>query len=138
MDTRRKILTGGEPLPPVERPVALATGYFDILRVEHARELARLRQSTGAKSLVVIVLPLVGELMEQAARARMVAALRVVDYVLTICNQDVDALIFALHPVAIVRLETGDRLQRRQLIEHVRRRQNSDASSETGSDGTPE
>jgi glycerol-3-phosphate cytidylyltransferase-like family protein len=123
MDTRRKILSPGEALPAGAAPVALVTGYFDILRAEHARQLAAVRRTTGAKTLIVLVLPLEGELMEQAERARMTAALRVVDYVITAEIGDVDRLIERFQPAAVVRLEEADARQRRQLMEHVQRRQ---------------
>jgi len=124
MDTRRKILSpDAAPPPDAPRPVALVTGYFDILRVDHARELADVRTSTGAATLVVLVLPLPGELMPQPARARMVAALRVVDYVITAENGQVDRLIARFGPAAVVRLEAADAQRRRALVEHAQRRQ---------------
>jgi len=42
MDTRNKILTVAAALE-LRPPVALATGHFDVLRAEDARELARVR-----------------------------------------------------------------------------------------------
>jgi hypothetical protein len=70
-----------------------------------------------------VVLPLADELLPQPARAEMVAALRVIDYVVIAGNQDLDALIEALLPRELVRMEAGDADRVQQLIEHVHRRQ---------------
>ena len=74
MDTRSKILSVAAALE-LRPPVALVTGYFDVLRVGDARELARVRHHP----LLVVVLPLGGDILPPRARAEMVAALRVVD-----------------------------------------------------------
>ena len=81
MDTRSKILTAGAVLAIPQRPIAIVTGTFDVLRAEHARELEEARMGTGVAVLLVIVLPRAGEVLPQRARAELVAALRVVDYV---------------------------------------------------------
>ena len=120
MDTRSKILSvaAALELPP---PVAIATGYFDVLRAEHARELAGVRHHP----LLVIVLPLADEILALPARAELVAALRVVDYVVTADHADVEKLIESLKPAEFVRLEAADARRASQLIEHVHRRQTS-------------
>lgn len=120
MDTRSRILTLAAALE-LRPPVAVATGYFDVLRAEHARELARMRHHP----LLVIVLPLANEILSLPARAELVAALRVVDYVVTADHADVDRLIESLEPVEIVRMEAADARRATELIEHVRRRQTS-------------
>jgi len=97
------------------------TGYFDPLLAWHARELERIRSRSGA--LAAIVLPLDGELLPQRARAHLVAALRMVDYVLIADNEPLDKLVAALKPLEIVHLEDHDLRRRSELIEHVRRRQ---------------
>ena len=124
MDTRRKILTvdAARAVTPA-RPLALVAGYFDVLRAEHARELEAVRRSTSAAALMVVVLPLDGELQSLAARAALVAAMRMVDYVVTGHDSALDLLVRALAPDAVVRLEEADRRRTRQLIEHVRQRQ---------------
>jgi bifunctional ADP-heptose synthase (sugar kinase/adenylyltransferase) len=118
MDTRSKILSVAAALK-LRPPVALVTGYFDVLRVGDARELARVRHHP----LLVVVLPLVNEILPQRARAELVAALRVVDYVVTAGYGDVDRLIESLRPAEFVRLETEHALWSSQLIEHVHSRQ---------------
>ena len=124
MDTRTKILTSAAAaaLEPA-RPLLLVTGYFDILRAEHARSLTEARERTGAQSVLAVVRPLAAEIVPQAARAEMVAALRVVDYVLPAENDDWESVAGALQPVETVRLEEADARRTRQLIEHVHRRQ---------------
>lgn len=68
------------------------------------------------------MLPLDGELLPQSARAALVAALRVVDYVVIGDNGDLDRLFAELKPAQIVRLEDDDFRRRAQLMEHVRSR----------------
>jgi bifunctional ADP-heptose synthase (sugar kinase/adenylyltransferase) len=120
MDTRNKILTVAAALE-LRPPVALATGHFDVLRAEDARELARVRHHP----LLVVVLPLAGEILTQRARAELVAALSVVDYVVTADDGDLDGLIESLKPAEFVRLEAAEARRASQLIEHVHRRQTS-------------
>jgi bifunctional ADP-heptose synthase (sugar kinase/adenylyltransferase) len=100
-------------------PVTVVTGYFDPLLAWHAQALESIRGRAGA--LAVIVLPLAGELLPQRARATLVAALRMIDYVLVADNEDLDRLFADLKPVEIVRLEDDDLRRRGELIEHVRR-----------------
>ena len=118
MDTRSKILTVAAAARLPRSTVTLVTGYFDGLRAAHVRDLAALRGP-----LLIAVLPLADELLPQAARAEMVAALRVVDYVVTANERDLDALIECLAPRELVRLEAADTARIRQLIEHVHGRQ---------------
>ena len=127
MDTRSKILTAGAasaaPWPAFDRPLAVATGYFDVLRAADARELAEVRQRSGAKSLVVVVLRLSGEVLPLRARAELVAALRMVDYVVTADLEDVGELVGTLKPDELVRMEAACAARSRGLIEHVHQRQ---------------
>jgi bifunctional ADP-heptose synthase (sugar kinase/adenylyltransferase) len=124
MDTRSKILTLESALalqPP--RPLALVSGFFDVLRAAHARDLAEVRRRAAAGALMAVVLPHPTALLSQRARAEMVAALRVIDYVLTINDADLDRIAAALHPAVVVRLEDADTERVHQLIAHVHRRQ---------------
>lgn len=117
MDTRDKILTleAARALP--RRQLTVASGYFDGLGAAHARELAAV-----ARPVLAVVLPRAGELLPQRARAEMAAAMRVIDYVVTADERDLDALIDCLAPRAVVRLEAADAVRVQQLIEHVQRR----------------
>jgi len=123
MDTRTKTLTPAAlaALDP-QRPLLLATGRFDILRVEAVRDLAAWRQRTGARSLLVVVRQYDGELVPAGARAEMAAALRVVDYVLLAEDEDMETLAAALQPAEIMELEDSETDRTRELIEHVRSR----------------
>ncbi|HYW42244.1 MAG TPA: hypothetical protein VE959_05270 [Bryobacteraceae bacterium] len=123
MDTRSKILTLAEA-QALARPVALASGSFDVLRVEHARELQDARNRAAGGALLVVVLPSAAGLLGQRARAEMVAALRMVDYVVIADYDDLEPLIRELSPTTVVRLEAADARRTRQLIEYVHRRQN--------------
>jgi len=118
MDTRTKILTLDAALRLPRGTLTLVTGSFDALRAAHVRDLATL-----PRPVLAVVLPLADELLPQPARAEMAAALRVIDYVVIAGNQDLDALIEALLPRELVRMEAGDAARIQQLIEHVHRRQ---------------
>lgn len=124
MDTRSKILTleSALALAPA-RPLAIAAGLFDILRAAHARELAEVRRSTSAASLMAVVFPDERAVVGQRARVELVAALRVIDYVIAANETDLDRLAATLEPAAVVRLEDADRQRVHRLIAHVHRRQ---------------
>src|SRR4051794_29541499 len=79
MDTRSKILTLSAALE-LQTSVALVSGTFDVLRAEHARELGAIRDRVELP-LLAVVLPVENGVLPESARARMVAALRMVDYV---------------------------------------------------------
>lgn len=121
MDTRNKILDRAENLP--EGPLAIVTGYFDVLRAEHVRALSDVRDRTPRIPLVAVVVQGGETLLPLGARAELVAALRMVDYVLTAADSDVDSLIQTLGPAPVVRLESADVHRVRSLKEHVHRRQ---------------
>jgi bifunctional ADP-heptose synthase (sugar kinase/adenylyltransferase) len=122
VDTRSKILSRDAALQ-LPRPLTLVTGYFDILRAQHARDLQQARNRAPAQPLLVVVLTPPRPVLNTRARAELVAALRMVDYVVTADDGDGDNLIEALKPAQLVRLEAADQLRARQLIEHVQRRQ---------------
>jgi glycerol-3-phosphate cytidylyltransferase-like family protein len=125
MDTRNKILTRAAALAlSPARPLVVVKGYFDVLRAAHARELDEIRRRTSAATLLALVLPLDDALLPLAARAELVAALRMVDYVLPGDAEESDRLVSSLGPAETVSLEDADMRRARQLIEHVHRRQN--------------
>ena len=123
MDTRSKILTLEAALQ-LPRPFTVVTGYFDVLRAAHVRDLDEACALAPGRPLLVAVLSGVATLLDQRARAELVAALRVVDYVVTAEDRDLDRLIAAIPPSHLVRLEAADERRSRQLTEHVRSRQN--------------
>ena len=72
---------------------------------------------------MAVVLPHAEAVLSQRARTELVAALRVIDYVVTANDADLDRIAAALAPAAVVRLEDADRVRVRQLIAHVHSRQ---------------
>ena len=125
MDTRNKILTEEDALSRSwSRPVVV-TGAFDVIRADLVRELARIRERAGTATLVAVVLPAEGAALPQRARAELVAAMRVIDYVLILETLDVEPFLARLAPCETVRLETADACRARQLSEHVRTRYSS-------------
>jgi bifunctional ADP-heptose synthase (sugar kinase/adenylyltransferase) len=121
MDTRTKILSA-EMAP---HGCTVVTGTFDVLQAEDARELAEIRSSHEQRPLLVVVLPLTDPLLPQRARAELVAALRMVDYVVTADDTAAESLLASLEPAQLVRLEEVHAVRKRQLMEHVQRRQTS-------------
>jgi len=121
MDTRSKILTA-DAARALAGPLTVVTGYFDVLRAEHARELESIRHRSDARALLVLVLPNASEVFDIGARARMVAALRVVDYVVVADQPDSGALLEALSPQTVIHLEADDARRNREIAERIQRR----------------
>ncbi len=125
MDTRTKILSP-EAAP---RACTVVTGTFDVVLAENTRELARIRASHPGRPLLAVVLPLADPLLPLRARAELVAALRMVDYVVAAPNADTaadtTALLASLEPAELVRLEEVHAVRKRQLMQHVHSRQTS-------------
>jgi bifunctional ADP-heptose synthase (sugar kinase/adenylyltransferase) len=122
MDTRHKII---EP----ERAVALSgdlrsggvrvvTGYFDVIVAEHVRRLLEIKNG----ALLVVVLDPPDPVLPGRARAELVAALRMVDYVVLAGERAAEELLSHFCPGEIVREESADLLRFRRLSEHVQRR----------------
>ena len=101
----------------------VTAGYFDVLCAAHAGEMQRVRDRTAGRPLVVVVLTCRGELLSQRARAELVAAMSVVDYVLIADNEELHRLIERLNPAEVVRQEEADLRRTRRLIEHAQREQ---------------
>jgi hypothetical protein len=121
MDTRSKILNADA----VPRACTVVTGAFDVVLAQDARELAEIRADHPDRPLLLVVLQLPDPLLPQRARAELVAAFRVVDYVVTADDATPDALLASLEPAQLVRLEESHAVRKRQLMEHVHRRQTS-------------
>jgi bifunctional ADP-heptose synthase (sugar kinase/adenylyltransferase) len=103
------------------RPVTLVTGYFDVLRARHIDALERAARPD--RRLLVALRDGPDSILPLRARAELVAALRMVDYVVTADEAQLDALISSLKPAQTVRLEEDDRAHARELKLHVQRRQ---------------
>ena len=121
MDTRSKILTVNVALR-LAPPLTMVTGSFDLLCAGHARDLAEAR-GLAPNPLLVVVLQGSRTLLDQRARAELVAALRMVDYVVIADDGDLDGFIGALQPANLVRLEAASERRASHLIEHVQRKQ---------------
>lgn len=118
MDTRNKILSCEQALAAA-RGMAVAAGTFDVLLTAHARRLREVRNHTG---LLVVVLDADGPLLPLRARAEMVAALHMVDYVVT-AHEYPEEWLARLGTGCVVRLESEHRRQLIQLRDDVCRRQ---------------
>jgi glycerol-3-phosphate cytidylyltransferase-like family protein len=129
VDTREKILTveqlmrsAGEARA-TGRAVRVVTGYFDPLLPEHARRLAELGQPGGLLIVIVVVTDPPQPILPARARAELVAALRVVDGVLTARPAEVEDLLGQIRADAVAREEPEDLRRARDFATHVRARQ---------------
>lgn len=123
MDTRSKILNTGQAqraLAGSERRWVAVTGYFDPLLAAQARGLAALRRD--ADGLIVLLLSPAEPLLPSKARAELVAALGMVDYVVLAEEGDLSDLLDRLPVVKVVREEEADARRTEELAERVRAR----------------
>ncbi len=124
MDTRTKILSTQQAVATAQslreagRKVCVVTGYFDPLLAAHARRLAASRDHADA--LMAVVCSPDRPILAARARAELVAALAVVDYVVLAEDGLVEALRGA--GAAVERHEDLDEQITRELIAHVQRR----------------
>jgi hypothetical protein len=112
LDTRTKIVSTAEAARLAASGATVVSGYFDPMLASHAQRLAQLKRE-GSPLLVLIADP-EQSILPLRARAELVAALGVVDYVSE--NRD-------LAPHFRLEREDADRLA--NLIEHVHARQNA-------------
>ena len=129
MDTRTKIIEPERAAARLQelreqgRAVKVVTGYFDVLVAEHVARLREIGRTTG--TLFVLVLDPPAPLLGARARAELVAALAMVDYVVSLEEPHIESLLATFPPDRIVRLEAAHQQHMRELIEHVRRRQSA-------------
>jgi bifunctional ADP-heptose synthase (sugar kinase/adenylyltransferase) len=129
LDTRSKII-------PLEAALELAvrlrrdgrkllvvSGSFDVLLAGHARDLEKVRKGTGASIVVVVLTPPGVPLLSDRARAELVAALYMVDYVVTAGEGSLEKFFKNLPAEAILR-QAADEGPTRLLMTHVHRRHN--------------
>jgi bifunctional ADP-heptose synthase (sugar kinase/adenylyltransferase) len=127
VDTRTKILTWVEAVAAARRlrqegkGVSLATGWFDPVLAGHARRLGTLSERSAAVMVVVLDPP--RPILPARARAELVAALRVVDYVVLPEKGCLEHLLTQLEAAEISRGEIVDEELTRDLIRHVHTRQ---------------
>jgi bifunctional ADP-heptose synthase (sugar kinase/adenylyltransferase) len=125
VDTRTKIIKLEEAcaLARDSQNAVLATGYFDVLLAAHAREFDRVRESLPDAVIFVALGTPEQPLLDVRARAEMVAALAMVDYVVSLEDRQMESLLAAFPGERIVRLEAAHEQRMRELIQHVHRRQ---------------
>ena len=129
MDTRNKIIAPERAVEIISemrsqrvRPEVL-TGYFDVLLASHVRRLREVRN--GADRLLVIVLDPPDPVLPARARAELVAALGVVDYVVPAGKHKAEELLRYFEAGEIVREESADLTRAHALAEHVHGRQHN-------------
>lgn len=129
MDTREKIVDAPAAAAAAREwrarggRVVAACGAFDVLLAGHAGELAGAKGSADDILLFAVLAQPAGPVLSARARAELAAGLAVVDYVVTTDNGPaLEAMLAALEPDAVLRLEQDDELRLRRLIEHVYRR----------------
>jgi len=124
MDTRHKIIESKRAHALAQglraKGVKIVTGYFDVIVAEHVRRLRAIKN--GSAMLVVVVLDPPEALLAARARAELVAALAVVDYVVPADEQAAKELLSHFTASEIVREESDDLLRARRLSEHVKSR----------------
>ena len=126
MDTRDKIVDSSRAAQLVAglrshgSALKVVTGYFDVLIAEHSRRL--LEVADGADILFAVVLDPPEPVLGARARAELVAALGVVDYVVPSGETAAQALLSLFTADEIVREESADLLRAHRLTEHVQRR----------------
>jgi len=124
MDTRHKIIESQRAQSLAQglraKGVKIVTGYFDVIVAEHVRRLREIKN--GSAMLVVVVLDPPEALLAARARAELVAALAVVDYVVPADEQAAKELLSHFTASEIVREESDDLLRARRLSEHVKSR----------------
>jgi len=123
MDTREKIidLARARQIAREQRSrLLLVTGYFDVLRTGHVERLRQL--DGGGKGLMVAVLDSPAPILSQRARAELVAALAMVDYVVPAGQDGLQDLLNQVPAEAIAREEASDLPRTQELTAHVQRR----------------
>jgi len=126
VDTRTKILSAADAAEVARKlrgegsRAKLVSGYFDVLLPEHAERLDEI--ADGGNKLMVAVLDVPGGILAAQARAELVAALDMVDYVVLAGSVAPRELVAEFEADDIVHEEDADRRRTQQLIEHVQRR----------------
>lgn len=126
MDTRIKILDPAETLAIARRlrdegkTLKAVVGCFDPVLAGHARRLGDVRDESAV--LVAVVVDPPRPILAARARAELVAALAVVDYVVVPGDAPVDDFLAGLEAAEVVRSEAADQEITEGLIHHVRSR----------------
>jgi hypothetical protein len=126
MNTRHKIIDCAQALSLAAElrgrgsGVKVVSGYFDVLVPDHVRRLRQI--ADGWHKLFVFVLDLPSPLLATRARAELVAALAMVDYVVPVAEQGVEQLLGSFGASEIIREESADLRRAERLSQHVKRR----------------
>ena len=126
MDTRNKIIGLEQASALVlessinQDHLKIVTGYFDVLLAEHVRRLREI--ADGASRLLVVVLDPPDPVLAARARAELVAALDMVDYVVPADEHAAYALLGRFAGGEVVREESDDLLRAHRLRQHVQSR----------------
>ncbi len=126
LDTRTKIIAPQQALEAAAewhargRRVRVVIGLFDPLLASHARRIAQIAQPGDA--LFAVVEPGMRPVLPARARAELVAALRMVDYV--VLDGDDPGWLAHLQAHEVCREESADEQRTLELIRHVQSRQN--------------
>lgn len=144
VDTRGKIVGTGEAANIAARGATVVSGYFDPLIAWHARWLAGFKKP--ARPMLVLIVTPENPILPAAARAELVASLRVVDHVAEfsaelagILGETLDASGGGIIRIEIIRLENQDRELFKDLLELVHSRQNGTLTEQATAQGpTPE
>jgi bifunctional ADP-heptose synthase (sugar kinase/adenylyltransferase) len=121
VDTREKILTPAAALEIARAtrangtPVTVVTGYFDPLLAGHARRLGEIAGAGGF--LIAVVTEPERPILPARARAELVAALAVVDYVVS--AEDGAELLAQLPADRVFREEAADLRRTEELVARV-------------------
>jgi bifunctional ADP-heptose synthase (sugar kinase/adenylyltransferase) len=126
VDTRAKIVEfaaaceAAHEAKRAGKSVKLVTGYFDPLLAAHAR---RLQEIAGESAVVfVLVREPARPILAARARAELVAALNVVDYVVPAGEVTSEDSFSRLRPDEVYREEEADEIRTRDLMSHVHSR----------------
>ena len=123
MDTRTKIITLDKAveIATAQRTRAV-TGYFDPLLAAHAGRLYEIRSAEPPMPLLVVILDPPSPVLGARARAELVSALAVVDYVIILDSAGGEEALSRIPAVEVLREEDADRVRTQALAEHVHRR----------------
>jgi bifunctional ADP-heptose synthase (sugar kinase/adenylyltransferase) len=124
VDTRTKIITPEDAcaLARGGQHTVVVTGHFDVLLAADVRELGRVRNSLPDAIVLVALSTPPRPVLDARARAEMVAALAMIDYVVNLDDGQIESLVAAFPRERVFRLETAHEQRMRELIQHVRKR----------------
>lgn len=122
LDTRTKIVDAA--CAPSQG--ALVTGFFDPVTVQHLRRLKQIRERCGIVTILLSDPP--APILEAHARAEVLAALDVVDYVVLPQERALSVDLFARKgDYSVFREEDADRARFQSLVDYIHQRHRAPA-----------